>query len=61
MIRAMGWMVVAYLFGIVGFGLSELGDQWGGNDLGSMLSEALAAGLRWPLTLYNIITGNFVH
>ena len=61
MIRSMAWLSVAYLFGIVGFGLAEMGDQWGGNNLGSMLWESFFAGVRWPMTVVEIITGNVKH
>ena len=56
-VKSVGWLFVGYLFGILGFGLAEFFDTFGEVDLITALVSALAEGIRWPLTLFELITG----
>ena len=56
-VKSVGWLVIGYLFGILGFGLAEFFDSFGEVDLITALINALSEGIRWPLTLLDLILG----
>jgi len=61
MIKAIIWLFVGYLFGILGFGLASLMSSWGTTDLGNAFSDAFIFGARWPATVLDLLTGNLKH
>jgi hypothetical protein len=58
MIRALFWIAVAYVFGILGFGLASLASAWGTTDIAMAFSDAFIFGLKWPATVLDLLTGN---
>ncbi|HMB78292.1 MAG TPA: hypothetical protein VKN76_18005 [Kiloniellaceae bacterium] len=61
MIKALIWLVVAYVFGILGFGLASLMSSWGTSDLVTAFSDAFIFGATWPATVVDLLTGNLKH
>ena len=57
-IKAMGWLVIGYLFGILGFAFAEFGETLGEMDLASASIHSLSEGVKWPGTFYDLITGD---
>jgi len=58
MIRALFWIALAYVFGVLGFGLASLASSWGTTDLAVALNDAFVFGLKWPGTVFDLLTGN---
>ena len=58
MIKAIFWLALAYVFGVLGFGLASLMSAYGTTDLAVSFSDALAFGLKWPSTVIDLLTGD---
>lgn len=57
LVKAAGWIVVGYLFGILGFAFAEFFDTFGKMDLVTALIHSIVEGIKWPLTLFELVTG----
>ena len=58
MIKALFWIALTYVFGVLGFGLASLASSWGTTDIAVAMSDALTFGLKWPATVIDLMTGN---
>ncbi len=57
LVKAVGWLVVGYLFGIIGFALVEFFETFGEMDLVSALVHSLVEGIKWPASVVDLFTG----
>ena len=58
LLKGMGWAVIGYAFGIMGFAFAEFVDTFGTLDLVSALVHSLVEGVKWPGTFFDLVTGN---
>ena len=52
LIKGMGWAVIGYLFGIVGFGFAELASVIGEMGIVNALGHSFIEGVKWPHTIF---------
>ncbi len=57
MIRAFFWIAIAYFAGTIAFSLATLFDRGLGTDAVTAVVDSVSAGLAWPITFYDLVTG----
>ena len=56
LIKGMGWAVIGYLFGVVGFSIADFASIFGEMGIVNALGHAFVEGVKWPHTIFIALT-----